>query len=137
MRSIYFRNAFVSISYDDELRVGMAVWQGNVKGAEFRGAVLLCLHLMDQFRLTGWLADDRKMKAIDPADAQWSNEFFLPRVLSSPIVRLARLPSDCPENCQTIELMKEKRKGYTSLLTIRDFAIEEEAMAWLAVPDQD
>lgn len=131
MRTIYFKNAFISLYYDKAQRLGVAVWKGNVKGAEFREAVLLCLDLIDRYCLTRWLADDRKMKAIDPADALWSHEVFLPRILAGPILRLARLPSECEENRQAVELMKDKSTGAASSMIIRDFESEEEAMEWL------
>lgn len=136
MQKLYFKNAFISLYYDEALHLGLAVWQGSIKGAEFREAILLCLELIDRFELTRWLADDRKMKAIDPADAKWSQQAFLPQILSGPLVHMARLPSECAENRQAIELMKEKSKGFAGSLTIRDFDNEEEAMEWLlkAVP---
>ena len=128
---LYFKNAFVSLYYDKDHNLGSAVWSGNIKGAEFRESLLLCLDLIDRFGLTRWLADDRNMKAIDPADAQWSQEVFLPRILSGSILRLARLPSHCAENRETIELLKEHSKGFPTNLTIRDFATEAEATDWL------
>lgn len=136
MQKLYFKNAFISLYYDEALHLGMAVWKGSIKGAEFRESVLLCLEMTDRFGLTRWLADDRKMKAIDPADAEWSQQAFLPQILSGPLVRMARLPSECVENRETIELMKEKSKGFSGSLTICDFESQEEAMEWLLKEEQ-
>ncbi|MBC5994050.1 hypothetical protein [Pontibacter cellulosilyticus] len=131
MQELYFKNAFVSLYYDKDQKLGTAVWNGNIKGSEFRESLLLCLDLIDRFGLISWLADDRKMKAIDPADVLWSQEVFLPRILRGSIVRMARLPSHSAENREAIELLKDSSKGFTTNLIIRDFNTEAEAIECL------
>lgn len=131
MLHTYFKSPHISLYYDSELRLGKAVWKGNVKGAELREAVLLCLYLIDRYSLKRWLADDRKMKGMDPADVQWLEEVFLPGILAGSVARIARLPSEYVEHTQAIELMKEKKGDSDARLLIHDFECEEEAMRWL------
>ncbi|PRY14917.1 hypothetical protein CLV24_103156 [Pontibacter ummariensis] len=134
MKNIYFKNPFVSLYYDKALKIGGAEWQGELQGAEFREAVLLCLYLIDRFELKGWLGDNRKMKSVAPADLQWSMEVFVPQLVESPLLRLANLPSEHEENRQAIDSMVDKCNGSGQQLAIRNFEEKEEAMAWLQEP---
>jgi hypothetical protein len=131
---IYFKNSFVSFYYDKEARLGKAEWVGHLKGAELREAYLLCLELIDRFSLTRWLADDRLMRSIDPADLQWSLNVFVPRLANGPLLRMARLPSLFEENRQAVEVMIEKGHTYNLDLILRDFTDEQEALDWLMEP---
>ncbi|GAA4439160.1 hypothetical protein GCM10023188_35280 [Pontibacter saemangeumensis] len=130
MNNIYFRNNFVSIYFDKDFRIGKAVWRGDLIGSEFREAVLLCLDLIDRHSLVGWLGDNRKMKSIRPDDLEWSLKHFLPQLLDSSLVRLANIPSQDSGNRAAVEEMYNK-KGNAGKLLVQDFALEEEAMAWL------
>jgi hypothetical protein len=131
MPDLYFKNSFVSIFYDKERRLGKAVWNGHLSGAEFRETALLCLDLIDRYELKGWLGDNRKMDSIDPTDLQWSLEVFVPQFVASTIQRLANLPSEHEENRKAIQVMLEKKNWMDQHLLIQDFLHEEEAMAWL------
>ncbi|MBF9253015.1 hypothetical protein I2I11_06910 [Pontibacter sp. 172403-2] len=93
----YFKNPLVSLYYSRDASVGMAVWRGHVHGAAFREAILLCLELMSRFELRGWLSDNRKIRAINLQDLQWSLKVIDTRIAAIPLLRLARLPSDVEE----------------------------------------
>lgn len=127
----YFKNNFVSIYFDKEQRLGKAVWNGHVMGAEFREATLLCLDLVDRHELLGWLGDNRKMSSIAPADLKWSLEVFLPQLIAGPLLRMATLPSESEENQKALDVMLEKKNKLDQQLLVRDFSDEGEAMAWL------
>ena len=130
MHNIYFKNDFVSIYFDKDLRIGKAVWQGDLVGSEFREAVLLCLDLIDRHSLVGWLGDNRRMKSIRPDDLQWSLQHFLPQLLESSLERLANIPSYDDANRAAVEIMYAQKSNLQEL-AIRDFVSEEEALAWL------
>jgi len=130
MYNIYFRNSFVSIYSDMDLRLGKAEWHGDLIGSEFREAVLLCLDLIDRHSLVGWLGDNRRMKSIRPDDLEWSMQNFLPQLLDSSLMRLANIPSEDSGNRAAVEMMYEKSGG-TARLAVRDFYTEQEALAWL------
>ncbi|MDX5423327.1 MAG: hypothetical protein LPK14_13815 [Hymenobacteraceae bacterium] len=134
MRNLYFKNSYVSIYYDKEWQLGVAVWQGKLQDAEFREATLLCLDVIDRFELKRWLGDNRKMKSINPSDLQWSTEVFVPQIVESPLLRLANLPSEDEGHTNAVDIMIEKCDGLGQKLEIRDFGSEAEAMAWLLEP---
>ncbi|ARS36955.1 hypothetical protein [Pontibacter actiniarum] len=131
---VYFKNNNVTFLYDKEAKLGKAVWRGRLQGPELREAYLLLLDMIDRFALTRWLADDRLMEAISPADLRWSLEVYVPRVASSALLRMARLPSQFEENLQSVEVMIDKGHTYDLNLLFRDFSDEQEALAWLMEP---
>ena len=132
MHNIYFRNSFVSIHFDKDLRVVKAEWRGDLIGSEFREATLLCLDLIDRHSLVGWLGDNRKMKSIRPDDLDWSLKTFLPQLLESTLLRLANIPSESAENREAVDMLYSKATTGDEKLIVRNFISETEALAWLA-----
>ncbi|MFD2246821.1 hypothetical protein [Pontibacter ruber] len=110
------------------------MWNGRLQGPELREAFLLCMELIDRFSLTRWLADDRLMESISPADLQWSLEVYVPRVARTSLLRMARLPSQFENNNEAVEVMIDKGQDHVVHLIHRTFTSEAEAMAWLMEP---
>ncbi|PVY40394.1 SpoIIAA family protein [Pontibacter virosus] len=131
---LYFQNSFVKLSYDKLLRLGKAEWRGRLHGAELREAYLLCHEMINRFSLIRWLADDRLMGSISPADLKWSLEVHVPRMAKSHLKRLARIPSQFEANREAIGVMINKGYTFDSPLELRDFENEKEAMQWLLEP---
>ncbi len=131
---IYFKNSFISLFYNKEASLGKAVWSGNLHGSELREAYLLCLELIDRFSLTRWLADDRMMKSIAPADLEWSMQHHVPKMANSSLLRMARLPSVFEENLKAVDAMIEKGLSFNYGVAVRDFTDEQDALNWLMQP---
>jgi hypothetical protein len=131
---VYFQNNFVKLSYDLKLRLGKAKWKGRLHGAELREAYLLCLEMINRYALTKWLADDRRMGAIAPADLEWSLEVHVPNMVKSSLLRLARLPSQYEQNREAVETMINKGHTLNLRMAVRDFMDEADAMGWLLEP---
>jgi len=121
----------MSLYYNRETGVGMAVWQGQVQGAEFREAVLLCLELMGRFELRGWLSDNRKVTSVNLNDLQWSLKVIGARVAAIPLLRLARLPSEIEEIRNAVGVMVNEELDFASNRLFRNFENVQEAMQWL------
>ena len=68
MKLTYFQNNVVTITYDDELQLGIAVWNGFLTSQEFRDTVEVCLRMMEEYKPLRWLGDNRKLRAIRAAD---------------------------------------------------------------------
>ncbi|WP_187262236.1 hypothetical protein [Pontibacter beigongshangensis] len=128
---IYFQNNFVSLYFDKKISLGKAVWRGHVRGPELREAYLLTLDLIDRNYLTRWLGDDRLMQSIAPDDLQWSLEVFIPMLVNSSLLRMARLPSHSEANREGIREMIIRGHTIDHNLIVRDFGDEQEAMRWL------
>ncbi|MDO6390821.1 hypothetical protein Q4E40_11835 [Pontibacter sp. BT731] len=133
---LYFQNSFVKLSYDRANRLGKAEWFGRLHGAELREAYLLCHDMINRFSLTKWLADDRLMDNISPADLKWSLEVHVPQMAKSSLKRLARIPSKYETNREAVGVMINKGYTFDSPLELRDFEDENEAMKWLLEPSR-
>lgn len=133
---LYFQNNFVALSFDKLLQLGMAEWKGRLQGAELREAYLLCHEMINRYSLTRWLADDRLMGGISPADLKWSLEVHVPQIAKSSLKRLARIPSRFEKNREAVEIMINKGYTYDISLLLRDFSNKEEAMEWLLEPSE-
>lgn len=131
---IYFKNSFISIYYDKAARLGKAEWRGHLHGPELREAYLLCQDLIDRHSLVRWLADDRLMQSIAPADLAWSLREHVPRMATGPLLRMARLPSHHKQNREAVDMMIDKGSSLETHLEIRDFTEEQEALDWLLNP---
>ena len=131
---IYFKNSFVTLSYNKKTQLGIAVWTGKLQGPELREAYLLCLEMINRFSLVRWLADDRLMGPITPADLDWSMQVHVPAMAKSSLLRMAYLPSLSEENREAVEYMIDKGHTYDLKLVVRSFQEKEEAMAWLMEP---
>jgi hypothetical protein len=131
---IYFKNSFVTLSYDRETQLGIAVWTGKLQGPELREAYLLCLEMINRFSLIRWLADDRLMGPIAPADLDWSRQVHVPAMAKSSLLRMAYLPSLSEENREAVEIMIDKGHTYDLKMVIRNSRDKEEATAWLMEP---
>ncbi len=127
----YFKNPCVSLYYSREEKLGMAEWEGHLRGADFREAMLLCLELMDRFGLKGWLEDDRKVLTVDAADLQWSKGVLTVRLKTIPLLRLARLPSEVAQPTLSDGVKVGVRLDSGSSLALRDFKEKQAALDWL------
>ncbi|MFB9863136.1 hypothetical protein [Rufibacter immobilis] len=132
MRKIYYEAEGLVLSYDEGQQVAYAVWNGFLNSQEFREATLKCVELMEEKGILRWLADNRKMKAIRQADQQWFVDNILPRILRSPLLRMATLVSEDLFNKMAVERLLQ-RTGEVQL-ALRDFDSEAEAMVWLLSP---
>ncbi len=133
MMITHFSNAVVTISYDPEQRLGMAVWNGFLSSAEFREAVGICLDLMDEHRLLRWLGDNRKLRAIRQADQDWFVSYVIPRLIAGTVRRNASVLSEDMFNRMAVEQIL-KRADNLGDMALRDFETKEDAMDWLQQP---
>lgn len=129
----HFSNAVVTISYDPEQRLGMAVWNGFLSSDEFRAAVEICLDLMDEHKLLRWLGDNRKLRAIRQADQDWFVSYVLPRLVASTVRRNASIVSEDMFNRMAVEQIIQRAENLGDMV-LRDFENIETAMSWLQEP---
>ncbi len=74
-----FKNPY-NLYYDSELECGVIIYQGHVISTEFRQAHEGILKLIQEYDVKKMLSDNRKMGIINPADQQWIQDEFLPRL---------------------------------------------------------
>ncbi|MBB6609662.1 STAS/SEC14 domain-containing protein [Pontibacter sp. Tf4] len=129
----YFQNDVVTITYDDELRLGRAEWNGFISGQQFRDVVQKCIDLMNEYEPLRWLGDNRKLRALRQADQDWFVANVIPKIVASSLRRNATVVSEDLFNKMAVEQIV-KRADNLGDMVVKDFEDVETAMAWLAEP---
>lgn len=133
MITTYFQNKVVTITYDDDLQMGTAVWEGFLSSEEFREAITTCFRMIEEYKPLRWLGDNRKMKVIRQADQVWFAQHILPQLQQSSLRRNAVLVSEDFFNRTAVEQIYKRTEGAGDLIT-KDFEDKALALAWLAEP---
>ncbi|TXK51998.1 hypothetical protein FVR03_02650 [Pontibacter qinzhouensis] len=133
MSTVYFQNHVVTITFDEEYKLGEAIWNGFLNTKDFREATTTCLQLVEEHQLLRWLGDNRKMKAIRPTDQEWFVEQILPQLLASSLRRNATLTSEDFFNRTAVEQIHQKATGKGEMV-IKSFSSKALALAWLKEP---
>ena len=133
MMKLYYETDAMRISYDEELQLGVGEWKGFVSSSDIKEVALRSLEFVNAHGIIRWLADRLKMKAIRQQDQQWTVDVFIPKLLESPLRRMATIVSEDIFNQMAIEQML-KRSGGLGGIALRDFEKEADAMAWLKRP---
>lgn len=133
MLKLYFETEAIRVSYDEELQLGVGEWKGFVSSKDIQAIALHSLEFVNQYGITRWLADRRKMKAIRQQTQQWTVEEFVPKLLESPLRRMATIVSEDIFNQMAIEQIL-KRSGGLGDIALRDFDSLPKAMEWLKRP---
>ena len=94
MMKLYYDTDAMRISYDEELQLGVGEWKGFVSSNDIKEVALRSLEFVNEYGIIRWLADRRKMKAIRQQDQQWTVDVFIPRLLESPLRRMATIVSE-------------------------------------------
>ena len=124
------------MSYDEEFQLCVGEWKGFVRSKELRKTALDSLDFVNKHNVTRWLSDRRNMKAIRQKDQQWTIEEFIPRLIASPLRRMATIVSADIFNKMALENIIE-RSGGLGDIALREFDNVEDAMEWLKKPFKD
>lgn len=130
---LYFENNIIRVYVDKELHLGIGEWKGFASSNEIRETALKSLEIVNKYNLTRWLADRRNMKAIRQQDQQWTVEEFIPKLLESPLRRMATIVSEDLFNRMAIENMIQRSGGLGNIV-LREFNNTDEALKWLEQP---
>ncbi len=129
----YFQNEVVTISYEEDSKLGVAVWNGFLTSQEFREATSICLRMLEEYKPLRWLGDNRKMKVIRPVDQEWFVEHALPRLQQSSLRRNAVLVSEDFFNKMAVEQIYKRAESKGDMV-LKDFDSKVLALAWLKEP---
>ncbi len=133
MLKLYYESDAIRLSYDEAWQLGVGEWKGFVSSDEARSTALYSLDFVNEHGITRWLADRTNMKAIRQQDQQWTVEYFIPKLVASPLRRLANVVSEDIFNRMAIEQMI-KRSGDLGNIVMREFDNVADALEWLKKP---
>lgn len=119
MLKVYYENEHIRLRNDEDLQLGVGEWKGFASSSEFRATAQIALDFINRHGITSWLSDRRKMKAIRQQDQQWTVEEYIPKLLESPLRRVATIVSEDMFNNMAIEQIL-KRSGGLGSIALRD-----------------
>ncbi|WP_461491200.1 hypothetical protein [Pontibacter sp. HJ8] len=136
MLKLYYETEAIRVSYDEELQLGKGEWKGFVSSDIFRSTALHLLEFVTEHRITRWLSDRSHMTAILQPDQQWMAEEFIPKIIDSPLRRMANVLSSDTFKKMTMEQIIRRKSGLGSI-AFRDFETVAEALEWLQRPFEE
>ena len=106
-------------------------WLGFAGSADFRAALTEALRLARLHRITGWVADDRRLGAVRPKDLDWTHAEVLAPLGELGVQRFAHLESEEVLNRLIIDGMYQRSvpglpyefRHFTSLAEARAWAV--------------
>jgi hypothetical protein len=104
-------------------------WLGYASSNDFRRAISSALQLGKQYKVQGWVADDRRLGAVRPRDLEWLRVEMLPALAATGVQRFALLEADDSLNRLTIGWMYAQVSTAVSY-EIRHFTDLRQARAW-------
>lgn len=75
-----------------------AEWLGFVGSSFLRQAILDAVQLARLHRISGWIADDRRLGPVRPVDLEWITTHVLPVLVEIGVKRMARIEAEDPLN---------------------------------------
>ncbi|UYZ60840.1 hypothetical protein [Hymenobacter latericus] len=126
---------FLNLYLHDEgpARALEAQWIGFISSADLRQAVLDALEAARRNRVSSWIADDRQLGPVRPADIEWIAHTALPLLDEYGITKFARVEATDPLNQLLIN------STYQSVLNnygfeLRIYSDLSEAREWAVAP---
>ncbi|WP_026462356.1 hypothetical protein [Adhaeribacter aquaticus] len=130
MELICFESDYLKLYFDEETKLARAVWNGFLSGETMHNAVKQCIILIEEKNPVGWLADNRKLKAIRQKDQEWISENLMPRLAASSLRKLATLISEDLFSQMAVESLYTKASELIHF-DHQYFKFETEAYKWL------
>ncbi|MFD2246820.1 hypothetical protein [Pontibacter ruber] len=133
MLKLYYETEAIRVSYDKDLQLGLGEWKGFVSSDELRVTAMRSLDFINQYSIIHWLSDRSKMKAIRQQDQQWIVEAFIPKLLESPLRRMASVVSEDMFNKMALNNILQRSGGLGDIVFC-DFDNLDNAIEWLKLP---
>jgi hypothetical protein len=130
MEEVYYKDDFLILFYNRNTKTARAIWDGFLSGETLRHATTQCLRLLEEEQPLNWLADNRKMKAIRQKDQEWIESVMIPKIVASPLRKMATLVSEDIFNKMAVESLY-KRSSELIKFDHQYFKNEKAATQWL------
>src|SRR5688572_13383727 len=91
---IYFKEHYVTVEYDENLKLVEIEWYGLVLSHHYRETLEMVLDLVEEMKLENFLVNRQHMARIRLSDEKWRQEKWYPRFLKSSIKRSASVISN-------------------------------------------
>jgi SpoIIAA-like len=126
---VYFNERFLTIHWDEDTQAVWAEWKEAVGGEPFHRGLNAGLELIVKKKARKWLADTKLLGAVPTEDVKWTNEDWMPRVLSAGLRCMAFVT---PKKVVVQMAVKNVVSNVDeNALSVGHFETLDEARAWL------
>jgi hypothetical protein len=119
------------ISVDEERGLLETEWLDYARGDALRQGLNAMLRTARERQVPGWVANQRHMRTISPADQQWINDYFMPALARLPLRRFALVVSEDPLNRMAMKSILQRASGLLQA-EVQSFDGPAEARRWAA-----
>ena len=127
---IYFKEDYVTVCYNEDLKLVEVEWNGLILSRYFRETLEMVLDLINEKSLENFLVNRKNMFRISLEDEQWRRESWFPRFIKRSIKRSASVISrDFYNEVSFSKLIEEEDKDIT--IERKRFYKYSEAKEWL------
>jgi hypothetical protein len=129
MSRVYFESDVVVVTWEAEQRAVLLAWKGHAKGEKFRQGLDKGLELVKQHGAARWIGDCTLLGVLSQEDQDWTNTNWFPRLLQTPVSRMAVLIPKSALTRMSVDSILSKVEG-TNLTTCY-FSDLAEARGWV------
>ncbi len=127
---IYFKEHYVTVEYDESLKLVEVEWHGLVLSHHYRETLEMVLDLIEEMKLENFLVNRQNMHRIRLSDERWRQEDWYPRFLKSSIKRSASVISNDFYNEVSLSRLIEENEAEIRIER-RSFLDYKAAKDWL------
>lgn len=125
---IYFMNEpHLKIWWDESHEVARAEWHGFLQGQKLRDGLNRTIDFVKMKKATSYLVDLRDFKVITKEDQQWINEDWFPRMMATPLEKMAVIQPASVVAKMSYNQVINKFDNFA----VGNFDNESAAVAWL------
>ena len=129
---IEFENSYLQFWIDQELHLMHSEWLQNVTSKEYRQGNTLLADMLHQHNILHWIADSAYLGEIYPEDVVWTIQELAPRIVSSPVQKIAHVSGeDKISYVKFKEFMEKASINVAGSLEVRQFISYKEAADWI------
>ena len=129
---VEFENSYLQVWIDPELHLLYSEWLRNVTSDEYRQGNTLLADMLHQHDIRHWIADSAYLGEICPDDVVWTIQDLAPRIISSSVLKIARISGeDRVSYVKFKEFMEKASIGAEGSLEVRQYMSYKEAADWI------
>ncbi|WP_299708024.1 hypothetical protein [uncultured Pontibacter sp.] len=129
---IEFENSYLQVWVDQDLHLMHSEWLRNVTSDEYRQGNILLTEMLHQHAIRHWIADSASLGEICPEDVVWTIQELAPRIIYSPVLKIARVSGeDRISYVKFKEFMEKASINAAGSLEVRQFISYKEAADWI------